>query len=230
MRTLTTGVLAVAVAAAVGCGDLATPSELARPQVLAVRADPPGLAEGARAELSILLAGPDGLIDDAQVAWAVAEPTPELPAIGEVEIDGEGRVWYVPPPVIGTPMLTSVQATATVGPDTVLVALKGIGIGLPLSTANPTVDDLLIDGQSIEDGDTVELDVGATVELDVLATPPPTDNYIISWYATIGEIELYRRAPTELIAPDEAGSGVLYVVYRDDRGGVAWRSCELVVE
>lgn len=228
MRALRLALLAFLAAA--GCSDLANPSELARPQILAVRAQPPGLAEGERAELTLLLAGPDGIIDDAEVSWSVAEPSPELPAVGEIEIDGDGRVWYVPPEIVGTPSLTSVEATAIVPDSPALVALKGIGIGLNRSTQNPVIEDLLVGGQSIADGGSVTIQTGATVELDVLGEPLPTNDFIISWYATVGEIELYRRAPTELIAPDEPGAGTLIVTYRDDRGGVAWRIAELVVE
>ncbi len=213
-----------------GCTDLATPAELVRPQILAVRTDPPGIAEGGVSELSILVAGPDGIIDDAQVSWTVAEPTPELPAIGEIEVDDDGIVWYVPPPVVGSPAFTSIEATVTVDDSPTLIALKGIGLGLNQPTANPTVADLLVNGDSVENGDTVTMFQTQTVALDLLTDPPITNNAIISWYSTLGEIELFRRTPTEIVAPAEPGEGTLIVTYRDERGGVTWRTIRLVVE
>lgn len=222
-------IVAALLLAAAGCNDLATPAELARPQILAVRADPPGLAEGARSELTILVAGPDGTLD-ADTTWVVAEPTPEVPAIGTIDIDGDGRVWYVPPDVVGMPALTSVQATVQIdgGPD--LVALKGIGVGLNNSTENPVVEQVIVGGEALDDGATATIAVGETVSLDVDLSPLPTNDSIVSWYATLGEIELYRRTPTEIVAPEEPGTGTLYVTYRDERGGVDWLSIALVVE
>jgi hypothetical protein len=222
--------LLLVLAAAAGCNDLATPAELARPQILAVRADPPAIPAGSSSELSILIAGPEGTIDDATLSWTVAEPTPELPAIGAIEIDGDERVWYVAPSEVGSPSVATVEVSAQVDSESALVALKGIGVGVNNATENPNVDDLVIDGQSFADGDAVTVQRDQVVSLDAVVSPPPTNNAIISWYATLGEIELYRRAPTELIAPAETGEGWLYIVYRDARGGVAWRHVALTVE
>ncbi len=213
-----------------GCTDLATPAELVRPQILAVRAVPPGIAEGGVSELSILIAGPAGVIEDAQVSWAVAEPTPELPAIGEIEIDGDGVAWYIPPPRVGSPTVTTIEATVTVDDSPTLVALKGIGLGLNQPTANPAIADLLVNGDSVEEGVTVTVLQTQTVPLDVLTDPPITSKAIVSWYSTLGEIELFRRTPTEIVAPDEPGEGTLIVTYRDEQGGVVWRTIRLVVE
>ncbi len=222
--------LALIALLASGCTDLATPAELVRPQILAVRTDPPGIAEGGVSELSILIAGPDGVIDDAQVSWAVAEPTPELPAIGEIEIDADGVAWYIPPPVVGSPTFTTIEATVTVDDSPTLIALKGVGLGLNRSTANPAIAELIVNDDSVEDGDTVTLFKTQTAPLEVLTDPPITNDAIVSWYSTVGEIELFRRTPTEILAPDEPGEGTLIVTYRDEQGGVTWLTIHLVIQ
>jgi hypothetical protein len=50
------------------CSDFATPSNLDRPQIIAVRSSPPSIAPGESAQLDALVAGPDGVID-ADVEW-----------------------------------------------------------------------------------------------------------------------------------------------------------------
>jgi hypothetical protein len=52
----------------------------------------------------------------------------------------------------------------------------------------------------------------------------------VSWYATVGEIDLYRHSPTELVAPGDPTDGLLIVVGRSDDGGVTWASAPIVVE
>jgi hypothetical protein len=50
------------------CSDFATPSNLDRPQIIAVRSSPASLAPGESALLEVLVAGPDGVID-ASAEW-----------------------------------------------------------------------------------------------------------------------------------------------------------------
>lgn len=209
---------------AAGCTDLPTPAELARPQVLAVRADPPALPAGERAELTVLVAGPDGAMTDLDVTWAVAEPTPQLPAIGDIEVDGDGRVWYVAPDEVDEVTGTSVEATVRVDDETTLIALKGVAVGVAMPTVNPIITDLFVGGDSVDDGGTATLSGDEPVSLDIAVDPPGSNNATTSWYATLGEIELYRRTPTEILPAEEPGNGSLFVVYRDERGGVTWRA------
>jgi hypothetical protein len=61
-------------------------------------------------------------------------------------------------------------------------------------------------------------------ELDGVESPQA------SWFATVGEIELYRRNPTELVAPPDPDRGWLIAVLRDGVGGVTWQVVTLAVE
>jgi hypothetical protein len=221
-------VVVVVLAALAGCADLATPSELARPQILAVRADPPAIRAGERSLLTALVAGPDGVIADAAVTWSVAAPTPDLPALGAIELDGDDA-YYAAPATVGAPTIAAIQAAVEVDGSPILVALKGVGVGVREPTANPVIASVLVDGAEVAEGGDVELGAGATAALDLVTDPPPTQDAIVHWYATIGEIELYRRAPTELAAGDEPGDGWLVVTFRDEQGGVDWRTARLTV-
>src|SRR5262245_40023058 len=73
----------------VGCTDLAQPSELARDQILAVRSTPAASSRGERGRLDVLLAGPDGRIEEADLEWSVAVST-----AAHIETDGDGA-WIV---------------------------------------------------------------------------------------------------------------------------------------
>lgn len=219
-------------AAAAACTDLPTPAELARPQILAVRADPPAIPAGDRAALSILLAGPDGPISGVEVDWSLAEPTADQPAIGRIERDA-GAVWYVAPAEVDGVALAAVEATAYPDDSPPLVAVKAIAVGVPQPTANPDIVELSADGAAIgDDADgagALAAVPGQIVDLDVVVDPPPGDDSQVAWYASVGEFDRYRRAPTTWTAPEEPADGDLFVVYRDGRGGVAWRHAAIAV-
>jgi len=201
------------------CTDFETPAELSHAQILAVRADPPVVAAGERARLSVLVAGPDGRIEPAAVDWT-----------GPVEIDGDGAWYRAPGSVDAGGIFDTIEVAVELDDGTTLTAVKAIGVGLPVVAANPEILEARVDGAPIVDGEPVILEVGQSVELDLRVSPAPGPDAIFSWYATTGEIDLYRRSPTELAAPDEPATGSLFAVYRDGLGGVAWRELSLRIE
>lgn len=202
-----------------GCTDFATPAELSRPQILAVRADPPVVAAGERSRLTLLIGGPSGRIEPAAVEW-----------LGPVEeIDGEW--WYTAPAAIDAGgFVESLEVVVELDDGTTLSALKTIGVGLPVEAANPVIEAVFVDGAPLAEGEALAVGPERTVTLDVRVAPVPATGAIFAWYATTGEIDRYRRSPTELVAPDVPDEGSLFVVYRDGLGGVAWREVTVDVD
>jgi hypothetical protein len=106
-----------------------------------------------------------------------------------------------------------------------LAAEKTVAIGEPRD--NPSFTEVTADGIPL--GDELRVPRGRAVVLDaMLGAPLPPGS--LTWYATLGEIDLYRRTPSELVAPPDPGTGTLAVVGRDGAGGVTWQLARLVVE
>ncbi len=214
--------LAAAVSLLCGCTDFDLPSALTREQIVAVRSTPSALVPGSRAELEAVVAGPDGLVEDAALTWSIDPLMAGVSSDVSIEVDDDGRAWL------------AVDEGAT--PGGVVVALEVAGEDGPI-TARKTVEitdqprenpgpmGLEAEGQPI--GETVEVAAGASIELAASAESVDQPRY--SWYATVGEIERFRHNPTELVAPAEPAEGWLIAVVRDDAGGVAWEVRPLVV-
>ncbi len=75
----------------------------------------------------------------------------------------------------------------------------------------------------------MEVNTGDAVELSVTVDPPADDMTTYAWYSTLGEIEQYQSSPTQLVAPDAAGDGWLFVVVRNANAGAAWHKLPLRV-
>jgi hypothetical protein len=216
-RVRITTSLAIAVA---GCADFATPAELDRPQILAIASEPASLEPGARARLSILVAGPEGEMEVGAVSWRVAGP-----ALGRIEEEA-GEVYYRAPSAIDEdPAGTLVEATARVD-GAELVGVKAMVIGA-VELANPAVSAIEANGQPI--GEALVIARGERVELTASLQPAASGDEQLAWYSNRLVIEKYRDQPTEAVAPEEAGDGWLFAVARD-RGGVGWRAVPVVIE
>jgi hypothetical protein len=202
-----------------GCTDFDLPSALTREQVVAVRSTPASLAPGERARLDALVAGPDGVVEDAELAWSLTEPTDGA----SIEVDGDGTWLAVADEVAPGPVGITLAVTAPSGAET--TALKQVEVGE--ARDNPGPMGLMADGQSIADG---ELRVPVQAAIPLSAAVEGADQLQLSWYATVGEIELYRRNPTELVAPEGPDEGWLIAVVRDGEGGVTWQIVSLIVE
>ncbi len=208
LRTVATASVLVGHSA---CTDMSTPAELSHPQIVAVCADPPVVAPAESSQLSVLVAGPDGVIRPDSVRWS-----------DNVEVDNESRARFTAPAEVGDDgALVQVDVEVEVQGD-LLLASKRIGVGILQPSENPRITQLLADGEPLnEDG--LVLSGNATVLLDVAVSPAPSATASYAWYSTVGEIDLYRHAPTDLLAPGEVAAGTLIAVYRDGLG-VAWRA------
>lgn len=225
MRRVINVLLAGATLAA--CTDFATPAELTKPTVLAVVAEPPLVAPGEATELSIVMAGPDGPMTPDAVSWRLVETLPGVPPFGEVD-GGAGAATYQAPDELpalpeGVPPVTSIEATVEADGTSVVVVKAVVVADVP--AANPAIAVLAIGGEVA--GDRVVVGAGETVDLDVGTDPPPGEDAAFAWYSTAGEIERYQSNPAALVVEDD---GWLFVVFRDGRGGVAWRAVEVAVE
>jgi hypothetical protein len=222
--------LALCALALFGCEEFATPAELSRPQILGIAAEPPAVAPGETAALAILVADPDGPIEAPDVRWEVVPALPGSPALGEVRVRDDGHTEYVGPPQLpsGVTPVAAVQATVTVAGQE-LLAIKAIGLG-PLPLANPTLAALTADGVEVPAGEPLATRPALEVELSAAIEPAADEDTTWTWYSNVAAIERYRANPTVLAAPPWPESGWLFVVVRDGRGGVTWRSVELHIE
>ena len=220
MRAIIAG-FATTVLALAGCTDFDLPSALSREQVVAVRATPASPTPGTRARLEALVAGPDGIVDDAELTWSLPEPTDGA----AIEVDPDGSAWLaVAADMEPGPIGIALAVTGASGDD--ISALKTVEVRAE-ERDNPGPMGVRAGDQQIE-GAELHVPVGATIALT--AEPVGVEAPEVSWYATVGEIELYRRNPTELVAPEEPDDGWLIAVVRDGAGGVTWQIVSLAVE
>ena len=214
-----------------GCDEFATPAELAKPQILAIRADPASVSPGGTTTLTILVADDSGPVVDPAVTWETTATNPGEPPLGSVASpSGEQVVFTAPSEVSDSIAVASVMARVTISGDE-LLAIKAVPIGdVPLS--NPELVALTADGGDLLASNTLSLTRGQTVSLEV-----EVDNGLVgddmtsfAWYTTSGAIERYQSNPVELVAADEPGSGSLIAVVRNGVGGVVWRILDVAVE
>jgi len=214
---------------AAGCaGDLDPQWQLDHDRIVALRAEPPGIAAGEQAELSGLVAMKGGdTVEAAPEAAIVASPQAMT---GVLAFDG-GR-W-----VVTAPDETRIAAARTelgLAPDApvpliigvsyaqqTLLATKTVTIGMQL--ANPVLGDVLIDGAPAP-GTPDAIVVPATGDV-TLATPIDNVTQDINWLTSVGEMHDFDLADAtlRLASDDERADGNLVVVVRDDAGGATWR-------
>jgi hypothetical protein len=207
---------------ALGCSDFATPAELDRVQMVALRAEPATIQAGGRARLDALIVGPAGVVQPQELLWSAIPTHTGLAAVGQVEQDNTGT-WLVAP-ADANPDLATVELDATVD-GAQLVGQKGVAVGAPEAIANPTLDPISVDGNSSEE---VRLSPGTKVTLRAQLSPDPGENGQYAWYTTAGKIKLYRSQIAELEVSSDFVEGFLLAVGRDGQGGVAWRTVRVL--
>lgn len=207
--------LAIALLAAAGCDDFASPAELEAPRIIALVVEPAALAPGQEGRLIAVVAGPGGLVD-ARAHWSLETPSDDVDLWSASGIDAVT--------VAAGAAEATIELRAEVDVAGVTLAgIRSLAIG-GASRANPAIE-LTVDGALA--GAAITAPAGSDLELAIVATPPAGDEAGVSWFSTAGEIELYRRSPAILEAPAEPGPGVLLAVFRDGLGGVAWRQWQV---
>jgi hypothetical protein len=231
MRSL---LVVVALLSAPGCADFATPAELTKPTILAIVAEPPLVAPGAEAELSVVLAGPDGWMAADRVEWTMIESFPGVPPFGTIEPGPDGTATYAAPDPLpelpeGVPPVTSVVVSVTAG-ETTIESIKVLAV-TDVPAANPRITAMAVGGVAVAPTDEIVLEAGGTYALDLGVDPVPGEDAAFAWYTTAGEIDQYQSNPCELVAAEEPRDDAwLFVVIRDGRGGVAVRGQPVTVQ
>lgn len=221
---LAIALLAAALLAA--CGqDVDLPWQLDHERVIAVRATPPRLPPGQRAQLDALLGRRDGApyearpnqvevvspqslagaLQAADGAYSVLAPNAQALAAARVELGlAEGA---------------AVPLQLRVGfADSERTALKVVWLGD--TGDNPVLSSALVDGQQALAQDALYVAPQTEVRLEV----PFDASYNINWLTSCGTMHDFDLARAYLrVEPADPQAGHLAVVVRDDRGGVAWR-------
>ena len=218
--------VAIAALAAAACTDFATPAELTKPTILAVTAEPPVVAPGARTELAVALADGTGVLTGLPTRWSLVSTYPGVPPMGTLT----GSTYTAPDPIPTLPAnalpIDSVKLEVDTAIGT-LIAIKVVPVTTVI-TSNPTIT-----GFTVGTGDALAgpLTVahGQPVDLTVVTEPASGDTARFAWYCSAGAIDRYQSNPTTMVASDTPTSGWLFVVIRDGKGGVAWRGVEVTV-
>ncbi len=211
------------------CTDFPSPAELTKPTILAIISEPPLVAPGERAELGLVMVGPDGPVEPASLQWRMIETLPGVPPYGTISGNADGTATYTAPATMpdapeGALPIDSVEVSVE-AEDTSVIAIKAMLV-TDVPAANPAIASLVVGEVEAVDG--MNLVAGVTYPLQVEIDPPAGPDAAYAWYSTVGEIARYQSSPAELVAGGDGGW--LYVVVRDGRGGVVVRGVEITVE
>ena len=217
--------VALALAATGACaGDLDPPWQLDHDRIIAVRANPPGVAPGERAMVDALLGSEGGptrvaapelatVVSPASLAnvlqleagsWVVTAPGEErlATARGELKL------------AAGAPVPLQIGVSYA---GQTLVATKAILLGEHVD--NPALVNVQIDGKPAGSGEIV---VGKLVEVP-LSLDADDETYDVTWLTSCGTMHDFDLPNAYLeVEDDDPTEGELMLVVRDAKGGVAW--------
>jgi hypothetical protein len=237
--------LAWLAAAAAGCmGDIDPPWQLNHDRIVAVRADPPGIAAGQTSRIDALLAHKGAMTSVATPALAAVTSPASLADVlsfsggtWTVTVPGEDRMAAArselqlaagaPVPLqIGVSYAGSGGATPA---DQTLVATKTILLGQP--AANPTLDGLMIDGKPVDAAaPSAELTVGKLVNVPLSVNASDVD-FDVTWLTSCGTMHDFDLPAAYLrVETADPQTGELGIVLRDASGGVAWKIWSIKAE
>jgi hypothetical protein len=218
---------AIALLALTACGaDLDEQWELDHDRIIAVRATPPGILSGERAEVDALIGA---------VGQHPVERSPEIATVvspmslmGTVAPDA-GK-WYVTAPDAAT--LAAARTELGLAADApvplqvgvayagqTLLAFKTVFLGE--TRVNPSLDDMMIDGAAAP-GSTTEIVVAPLTDVRLSVKADVDDT--VNWLTSCGTMHDFDLSHAYLrIEPEDPQDGELVLVVRDPRGGVSWR-------
>lgn len=218
--------LTVLAALATGCvDDLVEPWQLDHDRIVAVRAEPPGIQSGERAELDALIS-------------TVGGPSAVLPPEGAMVVSpeslastlsSEGGRWYVTAP--GASQLAAARTELGLAADAPVPLMVGVAYGagtlfavkqvqLGATLANPTLTAMMVDGAPADTA--AEFVVGSLIDVPLSVDASDTDD--VNWLTSCGTMHDFDLPQAYLhVEEDDPTEGELAVVRRDEAGGVAWR-------
>ena len=232
-----------AMAAAAGCmADVDPPWQLNHDRIVAVRAEPPGIAAGETSRIDALLAhkgqktrvatpdlamvtSPASLADVLAFrggSWVVTVPSEDRMAAARSELQlaaGAAVPLQIGVSYGGDPRI----------PGEALVATKTIALGQP--AANPTLDGLMIDGKPIDPAaPSADLTVGKLVNVPLSVNANDVD-FDVTWVSSCGTMHDFDLPAAYLrVETADPQTGELGVVLRDAHGGVAWKVWSIKAE
>lgn len=237
-------------ALATGCGfESADPAVVTDLRILAVRADPPEAGPGDTVTMSALAADPYGNGRTIGYTWGLCQleigdgvSDCSLDTALVLSNDAQASV-DVPTDILdGVPSDFGVDVFVLLvieAGDETDEAIKRVRITVDPSNTNPTLDAVSVDGDT---GDPVTAIAGGKLVLEATATPESLETYEVdgqtlseemrfSWLITEGSllrnVSYSAEGTGETEWNLEAAPATLWVVLRDQRGGVDWTSRQL---
>jgi hypothetical protein len=218
--------VAIAVIGLAACADdVDPPWQLDHDRIVAVRAEPPGIAAGQTARIDALLAtkGSTTRVATPELATVVSPAS-----LGDV-LSIAGGAWVVTAP--GEDRLAAARSELKLAVDApvplqigvsyagrTLVATKTLMLGQP--AANPTLAGVTIDGKPAGDDEIV---VGKLVKVP-LSINADDASFDVAWVTSCGTMHDFDLPQAYLeVEADDPTTGELGVVLRDAHGGVAWK-------
>lgn len=205
-------------------GDLDPPWQLDHDRIVAVRAVPPGIAEGQTSVIDALLGLKGGKTRTAPPELATVVSPASLSDV----LAFQGGAWVVTAP--GEDRLAAVRSELGLAPgapvplqvgvsyaNQSLLATKTIMLGE--AADNPSLVNVMLDGRP---AGTSELVVGKLVAVP-LSIDADDNVYDVTWLTSCGTMHDFDLPSAYLeVEADDPDTGELAVVLRDARGGVAW--------
>lgn len=237
MKRLPSATLAVFAAAvaltSIGCvDDLDPPWQLDHARIVAVRATPPAIESGGRAELDALLAAEGGpTLEASPEAALIVSPMALAGSLSQ-----EGGRWFAVAPDAAA--LDAARAELKLMPGAPVPLVVGVSysgqtlfatktVWLGMTGTNPSLDAMMIDGTPA-DGRT-EIVVGKLVDVPLSIAAGEDDN--INWLTSCGTMHDFDLPQAYLrVEEEDPISGELAVIRRDSLGGVAWRVWQIRAE
>ncbi len=217
--------LLAAAAAAAGCtGDIDPPWQLSHDRIIAVRAEPPGITAGQTSQIDALL-GHKGAMTSVATPELAAVTSPM--SLSDV-LSVQNGTWTVTAPsddrmaaarselklAAGAPVPLEIGVSYA---GQTLIATKTVLLGQ--AAANPTLNDVMINGQPPPD----QLTVGKLVKVP-LSINADDVNFDVTWLTSCGTMHDFDLPNAYLkVETDDPDTGQLGVVLRDNNGGVAWQ-------